>query len=65
MRIAQRGLCRACGESDPAAAPPPEHFGEPAVPDAALKLHLPQAILGVRVAEPVEGVEPRGGEHVR
>ncbi len=32
--------------------------------DAALEFHLPETILRVRVAEAVEGVEPRGRKHV-
>ena len=41
-----------------------EHFRQPALADAALELHLPQTILGVRVAESEERVEPARGEDV-
>ena len=43
----------------------PENFGEPAVTDAALELHPPQAILRMDVAEAVERIEPGRGEHMR
>src|SRR5207248_2358932 len=43
----------------------PEDFGETAESNTTLKLHLPQAILRVRVPEAVERVELGGREDVR
>ena len=51
---------RSCGERRGA-----QHFREPSVADPALELHLPEAILRVRVAEAEQAIELVRREDVR